>query len=314
MRISKKGKRWYILHEENGKQIWKSTGLTNKADAEELLVKRRKEKERVDAGLAPSVTDSKLGYLEAVEVFLSKKTQLEEGHQALLRGRLLTGAYQMFRIAEGHPIDKVKYYRKRKLKEEVIPYLKTKRLMELTPAVVEGPPALPWRTPSVGWQYPEVWRFIEEKRKQLMEASRRRGRPVDRRTPEGKAFFQEWTLPYDPTKFPNKWWKLLRDKPVRTLMAHLGKDSYSHIHYDSKQARPISIREAARLQSFPDGFVLCGSMNPALKQIGNAVPSLLAYAIAMAMRNIIGCQRICDIRCDLLGLDPRLITTTAGRA
>ena len=37
-------------------------------------------------------------------------------------------------------------------------------------------------------------------------------------------------------------------------MAHLGKDGYSHIHYDSAQARTISVREAARLQSFPDGF------------------------------------------------------------
>jgi DNA (cytosine-5)-methyltransferase 1 len=86
--------------------------------------------------------------------------------------------------------------------------------------------------------------------------------------------------PYDPSKFPNKWWKLRRDWPVRTLMAHLGKDSYSHIHYDSAQARTISVREAARLQSFPDGFRFCGTMNPAFRQIGNAVPPLLAKAIA----------------------------------
>jgi DNA (cytosine-5)-methyltransferase 1 len=63
-------------------------------------------------------------------------------------------------------------------------------------------------------------------------------------------------------------------------MAHLGKDSYSHIHYDGRQARTISVREAARLQSFPDGFSFCGTMNPAFRQIGNAVPPLLAQAIA----------------------------------
>jgi len=63
-------------------------------------------------------------------------------------------------------------------------------------------------------------------------------------------------------------------------MAHLGKDSYSHIHYDSRQARTISVREAARLHSFPDGFSFCGTMNPAFKQIGNAVPPLLAKAVA----------------------------------
>jgi len=170
-----------------------------------------------------------------------------------------------------------------------------------------------FRMMDEGWQYPQVWRFIEEKRQRLIEARHKRGDPVDRRTPEGKAFHQQWTLPYDPTKFPNKWWKLYRDKPVRTLMSHLGKDSYSHIHYDSEQARTISIREAARLQSFPDGFVLRGTMNPALKQIGNAVPSLLAYAIAVTLRGLIGCQKLPDIRCDLLGVRPELITTTAGR-
>jgi DNA (cytosine-5)-methyltransferase 1 len=89
--------------------------------------------------------------------------------------------------------------------------------------------------------------------------------------------------PYDPDKFPNKWRKMEADQPARTLMAHLGKDSYSHIHYDSEQARTISVREAARLQSFPDGFVFSGTMNPAFKQIGNAVPPLLAHAIASSI-------------------------------
>src|SRR5205085_12012744 len=97
-----------------------------------------------------------------------------------------------------------------------------------------------------------------------------------------------WRIPYDPTKFPNKWWKLYADRPVRTLMAHLGKDSYSHIHFDSEQARPITVREAARLQSFPDGFVFKGSMNPAFRQIGNAVPPLMAYALAQVMFAALG--------------------------
>jgi DNA (cytosine-5)-methyltransferase 1 len=73
------------------------------------------------------------------------------------------------------------------------------------------------------------------------------------------------------------------DLPARTLLAHLGKDGYSHIHYDSAQARTISVREAARLQSFPDGFVFCGTMNPAFRQIGNAVPPLLALALAKSI-------------------------------
>ena len=91
--------------------------------------------------------------------------------------------------------------------------------------------------------------------------------------------------PYDPEKFPNKWWKLEPALPSRTLTAHLGKDSYSHIHWDSRQQRTISVREAARLQSFPDGFVFAGAMNSAFRQIGNAVPPLLARAIAEQLRN-----------------------------
>lgn len=90
--------------------------------------------------------------------------------------------------------------------------------------------------------------------------------------------------PYDVGKFPNKWRKMEPDLPARTLMAHLGKDGYSHIHYDSAQARTISVREAARLQSFPDGFTFAGTMNPAFRQIGNAVPPLLAKAVAQVMR------------------------------
>lgn len=93
--------------------------------------------------------------------------------------------------------------------------------------------------------------------------------------------------PYPVSSFPNRWWKLNADAPVRTLMAHIGKDTYSHIHYDSAQARVISVREAARLQSFPDGFKLSGTMNPAFRQIGNAVPPLMAFQLAKHIRKTV---------------------------
>lgn len=95
----------------------------------------------------------------------------------------------------------------------------------------------------------------------------------------------EMVPPYDPGKFPNKWWKLVPTKPSRTLTAHMGKDTYSHIHYDSRQARTVSVREAARLQSFPDGFNFAGAMNAAFRQIGNAVPPLLGLAVARILRS-----------------------------
>jgi DNA (cytosine-5)-methyltransferase 1 len=99
---------------------------------------------------------------------------------------------------------------------------------------------------------------------------------------------KEYVPPYDATKFPNKWRKMEPDRPARTLMAHLGKDTYSHIHYDSSQARVISVREAARLQSIPDGFSFSGTMNPAFRQIGNSVPPLLSFAIARTLFSALG--------------------------
>ncbi len=126
-----------------------------------------------------------------------------------------------------------------------------------------------------GSEYPEL-HALAMNRFQM----RARQMSLNSETPEWDALMAKMVPPYDPGKFPNKWWKLKKDQPVRTLMAHLGKDSYSHIHYDSTQARTISVREAARLQSFPDGFKFCGTMNPAFRQIGNAVPPLLAKAVA----------------------------------
>lgn len=91
--------------------------------------------------------------------------------------------------------------------------------------------------------------------------------------------------PYPVDKFPNKWQKLDPDEPSHTITAHLGKDTYSHIHYDSEQARVISVREAARLQSFPDGFEFPPALSHSFRQIGNAVPPLLAYKLASHIKS-----------------------------
>lgn len=135
-----------------------------------------------------------------------------------------------------------------------------------------------------GDQYPQAHalaqRMFEERLAEIENLEGSRPSSGTRRHEQEKA---DYVPPYDPGKFPNKWRKMEADKPARTLMAHLGKDSYSHIHYDSGQARTISVREAARLQSFPDGFVFRGPMNPAFRQIGNAVPPLMAKAIAETM-------------------------------
>jgi len=122
--------------------------------------------------------------------------------------------------------------------------------------------------------------LFEKKLRELLAAGAR----VSNRSRRYERLWDETVPPYDSEKFPNKWWKFDPLAPSRTLTAHLGKDTYSHIHYDGRQKRTISVREAARLQSFPDGFRFAGEMNAAFRQIGNAVPPLLAAALGAVLR------------------------------
>lgn len=77
------------------------------------------------------------------------------------------------------------------------------------------------------------------------------------------------------------------DAPSRTIIAHLCKDGNQFIHPDYNQGRSISVREAARLQSFPDDFHFYGAMTQQFKQIGNAVPPLFAYHIAKSLKKFL---------------------------
>lgn len=136
-----------------------------------------------------------------------------------------------------------------------------------------------------GAEYPAAHATAVRLFEQAVAELQRSGALVTRESRD--ALFRKMVPPYPVTSFPNRWWKLRKDQPSRTLLAHIGKDTYSHIHYDSDQARTISVREAARLQSFPDGFTFRGTMNPAFRQIGNAVPPMLAFALATHLRKLL---------------------------
>lgn len=91
--------------------------------------------------------------------------------------------------------------------------------------------------------------------------------------------------------FKDKYWKLYWDRPSWTITAHIRKDTYRYIHPDADQGRMLSIREFARLQSFPDHFRFCGAPTRRMQQIGNAVPPLLAKCIALKLRELLKSKR-----------------------
>jgi DNA (cytosine-5)-methyltransferase 1 len=85
----------------------------------------------------------------------------------------------------------------------------------------------------------------------------------------------------------HKYHVLRKEKPSNTIPAHLYKDGLRHIHPDPQQARSITVREAARLQTFDDDYQFSGGKGARYKMIGNAVPPLFAKSIANALNEII---------------------------
>jgi DNA (cytosine-5)-methyltransferase 1 len=150
------------------------------------------------------------------------------------------------------------------------------------PSAIRGRLKIPDSTPRqiYGDIYPDMWNshLVPAFKKAGLNAWKHGRHHVKNK--EGK----RWLM-YPSKIFKDKMRRIRWDNPAPTIVAHLAKDGYMFIH--PFRDRTITVREAARFQSFPDSFEFLGSMTSQFRQVGNAVPPLLAEVLGKAILEVL---------------------------